>query len=203
MVVYTDSAEVIEQRYPILIRSVRLLADSGGPGQFRGAPATEVEYGPRFGPVTVYFFADFASHPAQGVWGGQPGSVASVTHVTADGREVPLPPIGDITLRPGEWLRGCEAGGGGYGDPMTRNPISVLADVKEGWITPPAATASYGVALVKTPSGWALDPAARARLATSTGDSKPDPQHDARRPDGQAPHHSVNNQPPGEWQPPG
>jgi N-methylhydantoinase B len=156
MVVYTDSVEVIEQRYPILVRSVRLLPDSGGPGEFRGAPATEVDYGPRFGPVTVYFFADFAAHPAQGVWGGQPGSVASVTHIAADGSEHPLPAIGDITLEPGEWLRGCEAGGGGYGDPLARDPARVLADVNEGWITPDAARAAYGVTLTRSPTGWQL-----------------------------------------------
>jgi N-methylhydantoinase B len=156
MVVYTDSVEVIEQRYPILVRSVRLLPDSGGPGEFRGAPATEVDYGPRFGPVTVYFFADFAAHPAQGVWGGQPGSVASVTHIAADGTEHPLPAIGDITLQPGEWLRGCEAGGGGYGDPLARDPARVLADVNEGWVTPEAASAAYGVTLIRSQTGWQL-----------------------------------------------
>ncbi len=156
MVVYTDSVEVIEQRYPILVRSVRLLPDSGGPGEFRGAPATEVDYGPRFGPVTVYFFADFAAHPAQGVWGGQPGSVASVTHIAADGTEHPLPAIGDITLQPGEWLRGCEAGGGGYGDPLARDRARVLADVNEGWVTPEAATAAYGVTLIRSRTGWQL-----------------------------------------------
>lgn len=156
MVVYTDSVEVIEQRYPILVRSVRLLPDSGGPGEFRGAPATEVDYGPRFGPVTVYFFADFAANPAQGVWGGQPGSVASVTHIAADGTEHPLPAIGDITLQPGEWLRGCEAGGGGYGDPLARDPARVLADVNEGWVTPEAATAAYGVTLIRSRTGWQL-----------------------------------------------
>jgi N-methylhydantoinase B len=156
MVVYTDSVEVIEQRYPILVRSVRLLPDSGGPGEFRGAPATEVDYGPRFGPVTVYFFADFATHPAQGVWGGQPGSVASVTHIDADGTEHPLPAIGDITLQPGEWLRGCEAGGGGYGDPLARDPARVLDDVNEGWVTPEAASAAYGVNLHRSQTGWEL-----------------------------------------------
>jgi len=115
-----------------------------------------VDYGPRFGPVTVYFFADFAAHPAQGVWGGQPGSVASVTHIAADGTEHPLPAIGDITLQPGEWLRGCEAGGGGYGDPLARDRARVLADVNEGWVTPEAATAAYGVTLIRSRTGWQL-----------------------------------------------
>jgi len=184
MVVYTDSVEVIEQRYPILVRSVRLKPDSGGPGEFRGAPATEVDYGPRFGPVTVYFFADFAANPAQGVWGGMPGSVASVTHIAADGSEHPLPSIGDITLQPGEWLRGSEAGGGGYGDPLDRDPLRVLADVTEGWVTPGAATETYGVALIKTAAGWELDPAAPADRTAASASSAVTIQPPGRLPPG-------------------
>jgi N-methylhydantoinase B len=83
--------------------------------------------------------------------------VASVTHIAADGSEHPLPAIGDITLEPGEWLRGCEAGGGGYGDPLARDPARVLADVNEGWITPDAARAAYGVTLTRSPTGWQLN----------------------------------------------
>ena len=44
-------------------------------------------------------------------------------------------------------MRGLEAGGGGYGDPLDRPPEAVLADVVEGWVSAAAATELYGVVL--------------------------------------------------------
>ena len=44
--VMVDSAEIIEQKYPLIIRSLRLVEDTGGAGRFRGGPAGEIVYGP-------------------------------------------------------------------------------------------------------------------------------------------------------------
>jgi len=40
--VMVDSAEIIEQKYPLMIRSLRLVEDTGGAGRFRGGPAGEI-----------------------------------------------------------------------------------------------------------------------------------------------------------------
>ena len=145
--IYIDSVEVLEQKYPLRFRSLRLMQDSGGPGRYRGAPASEVVYGPTAAPMQVFYFADFAEHPPKGALGGGPGSAALVSRIDGEGRETPLEPIGDTTLEPGEWVRGCEAGGGGYGNPLTRPVEAVVADVREGWVSAAAAREEYGVAL--------------------------------------------------------
>lgn len=145
--IYIDSVEMLERTYPLQFRSLRLLADSGGAGRFRGGPASEVIYGPRSTPMRVFYMADYARHPAKGVRGGLPGTAASAHEVAADGSEKQVEAIGDSLLAPGEWIRGVEAGGGGYGDPLEREPAAVLHDVLERWVTPGAARDVYGVVL--------------------------------------------------------
>jgi N-methylhydantoinase B len=145
--IYIDSVEMLERTYPLQFRSLRLLADSGGAGRLRGGPASEVIYGPRSTPLRVFYMADYARHPAKGVRGGLPGTAASAHEIAADGSEKQVEAIGDSLLQPGEWIRGVEAGGGGYGDPLAREPEAVLTDVLERWVTPSAAREVYGVVL--------------------------------------------------------
>jgi N-methylhydantoinase B len=172
--IYIDSVEMLERNYPLRFRSLRLLADSGGAGRLRGGPASEVIYGPRATPMRVFYMADYARHPANGVRGGLPGTAASAHEVAADGSEQQVEAIGDSLLQPGEWIRGVEAGGGGYGDPLERQPEAVLEDVLEGWVSARAAHDVYGVVLVEEgPAGsLAVDlPASRARRETLHAES--------------------------------
>ncbi len=167
--IYIDSVEMLERTYPLQFRSLRLLADSGGAGRLRGGPASEVIYGPRATPMRVFYMADYAVHPAKGVRGGLPGTAASASVLPADGSERRVEPIGDSLLAPGEWIRGVEAGGGGYGDPLERDPQAVLSDVLERWVTRESADAVYGVVLTDDRDravGLVLDaPATDARRA--------------------------------------
>jgi N-methylhydantoinase B len=142
-----DSAEIIEQKYPVMIRSLRLVADSGGAGKFRGGPAGEIVYGPRHDPMTVAYFAEMHEDPPRGTLGGEAGQRSSVAKIATDGREEPLPPIGLVDLQPGEWIRGLESGGGGYGGPLERDPERVRHDVLEGWVSAASARSTYGVVL--------------------------------------------------------
>jgi N-methylhydantoinase B len=100
--------------------------------------------------MRVFYMADFARNPASGVRGGLPGTAASAHVIAADGTEQQVEAIGDSLLAPGEWIRGIEAGGGGYGDPLQREPRAVLSDVLERWVTREAARAVYGVVLIES-----------------------------------------------------
>jgi N-methylhydantoinase B len=154
--IYIDSVEMLERTYPLHFRSFRLLADSGGAGRLRGGPASEVIYGPRATPLRVFYLADYARYPAQGVRGGLPGASASASVIDADGSEREVEPVGDSLLAPGQWIRGVEAGGGGYGDPLERDPEAVLRDVLERWVSARAALDVYGVVLSEHGPGGGL-----------------------------------------------
>jgi N-methylhydantoinase B len=50
-----------------------------------------------------------------------------------------------VELAPGERITGRISGGGGYGDPLERDPDSVRADVAAGIVSPERAREQYGV----------------------------------------------------------
>ena len=74
-------------------------------------------------------------------------------------------------MAPGEVLVNCSGGGGGWGDPLNRDPEKVLNDVRNGYISPTSAARDYGVVI--DPDTWTLEAAATEALRnekkTSTG----------------------------------
>jgi N-methylhydantoinase B len=143
--VYHDSIEILEAKYPLQVRSWRLIPDSGGPGRYRGAPSAEVIYGPRGHPMIAAYFIDGHHGPPQGVHGGWPGAAAFATKIEASGEETELDPVGLTVIEPGEWIRAVECGGGGYGDPLERETLRVRQDVLDRLVTPEEARDVYGV----------------------------------------------------------
>ncbi len=142
---YRGSVEVDESKYPMLFKSMRVIPGGGGAGRFRGSPGAEVVYGPRHDPMTVVVSCDGQVNPPQGVRGGHAGPAAATYKLGADGSEEKLPGVVECRLQPGEWIRGVDSGGGGYGDPLTRDPAKVLSDVLENWETAARAFEVYGV----------------------------------------------------------
>jgi len=144
---YRDSVELDEQKYPIHVRSQRLVPDSGGAGRQRGSPGTEVVYGPRNNRMRVVIQPDGCINPPQGVQGGHAGRPASNWWIDKDGSKHQIVGLVDVSLTPGQNVVGVDGGGGGYGDPLTRDPSRVLKDVRERWVTRGTAESVYGVVL--------------------------------------------------------
>jgi N-methylhydantoinase B len=130
----------------MLFRSIRVATAGAGAGRQRGAPGVEVIYGPRRDPMTVIINCDGQVNAPLGVCGGQAGPPAATYKIGRDGREEKLPGVVECKLEPGEWIRGVDGGGGGYGDPHERKTARVLKDVLEGWETAERARDVYGVA---------------------------------------------------------
>jgi len=143
-----DSVEIDEIHHPILVTQQRILPDTEGAGEYRGAPGALVEYGPTAAPLTVMYGSDGSTHAAQGAHGGSAGSHARQLLRRADGTLEDLPASGHVELLPGETVVSESCGGGGYGRPQLRDPATVLHDVVEGWISSARAREVYAVAVV-------------------------------------------------------
>lgn len=150
---YRDSIEVDEQKYPILITTSRVRPDSEGAGRRRGAPGNLCEYGPLRGNMRVFYALEAVVNPSVGVRGGGTAQVPSAYVVEPGGALAEHPEtVGAITLAPGQRIGSRSAGGGGYGDPLLREPERVLADVREGYVSFERARDVYGVVLTGDPA---------------------------------------------------
>ncbi|HVA99808.1 MAG TPA: hydantoinase B/oxoprolinase family protein, partial [Acidimicrobiales bacterium] len=139
------SVEILESQFPMRVRRFELIKDSGGPGRTRGGLSYRREY-EAVNAATVSRRAERGRFPARGVAGGLPGSVARVTLDKGDG-DLPLPIAGQYRVAPGEIFRVEGAGGGGMGDPRTRDPELVALDVRRGYVSRDSARELYAVVL--------------------------------------------------------
>jgi N-methylhydantoinase A len=165
-VTYRDSIELDEIKYPLRIKLQRLATDSGGAGRRRGAPSAEVVYGAKGGPMTVIIPSDGHHYPPQGVRKGRAGAAARTFLIGADGRVEQQPNVCTIELQTDQRIWAIDCGGGGYGDPLQREPERVLEDVLEKWVSVEAARDVYGVIFRETSEGdgLALDVDGTTRL---------------------------------------
>lgn len=161
-----DSVEVDERKYPVLFNEVKVLEDSGGAGRTRGGLASRVVYGPRHEPMQAIYPLDGNVNQPRGVRGGAAGQRPRAAKITKDGEELGLPNNSDEKIELGEAIVGIGCGGGGYGDPLLRDPELVREDVQEGWVSEWAARELYGVALSGSVEqlDLAVDAAATAAL---------------------------------------
>src|SRR5688572_25704053 len=159
--------EIMEQAYPVLYRHYALREGSGGAGKHRGGFGLAYEVEILRGEARASFVMDHGRFGPQGACGGADGAVNTVTVFRGGEAHVPphLSKEQDIALKAGDRVRVGTPGGGGYGDPLQRDPQLVLRDVALGYYTPEQASEKFGVAL--SADGSAIDQAAteRARAA--------------------------------------
>ena len=138
--------ETYEQLYPVRFRRQELRCDTAGPGRFRGGAGCDYEV-EIFTPADYAFRGEGAGAPSSyGAAGGRAGSGGEVTLTLTDGTHIQAPKYGVERHGPGTY-RALSPGGGGYGDPRTRDPVSVLRDVRDGVISAAGAERDYSVAI--------------------------------------------------------
>ncbi|MGB6539040.1 MAG: hydantoinase B/oxoprolinase family protein [Xanthobacteraceae bacterium] len=150
--------EIIESEFPTRLLRFELIGDSGGAGRFRGGLGVRREY---LNLADARFSIRSMKHviPPHGMEGGGDGRPGDIWINPDNERARRLPTrYADYPLREGDIFRLDTPGGGGYGDPASRPAERVLADVREGFVSPQVAERDYGVVL--TADGSAVDEAA-------------------------------------------
>jgi N-methylhydantoinase B/oxoprolinase/acetone carboxylase alpha subunit len=139
--------EQAECEYPVRIERYGFAQDTGGAGQFRGGAALEREWTLLAGNAHLAIRSDRRDHLPYGLRGGCPGSgsLSVLTHSNGDS-EV-LATMISTSMQGGDRLYHRQAGGGGFGDPMLRDPEAVAWDVKNEKVSFAAAERDYGVVL--------------------------------------------------------
>ncbi|MBI3826823.1 MAG: hydantoinase B/oxoprolinase family protein [Candidatus Rokubacteria bacterium] len=129
--------ESVEMNFPLRIPRMRLWADSGGAGTWRGGLGLEKVYEATTTDVTVSHRGERFTSAPWGLEGGEPGRSGRAFILRRDGPREELPSKKMIVLHPGDQLWEYIAGGAGFGPPGERDPALVLADVLDGKVTPP------------------------------------------------------------------
>jgi N-methylhydantoinase B len=136
-----------ERLCPVLTTTHEFVADSGGPGRYRGG------CGVRKGGVLTAAertVMSYASDRARSITWGIEGGLPSIPHglwlKRAGGEPDYLGAIfANVPVTSGDAFTRPSAGGGGYGDPLERDPRAVREDVADGYVTLERARKDYGV----------------------------------------------------------
>jgi len=140
--------EILESLYPVKFTQWALRPDSGGPGLHRGGLGAiyEIEALAK-GETDVFLLGERGKFPPFGVAGGQPAKLNAFFYETKDGAKTPplVSKVTDVKIAQGQKVRLETPGGGGFGDPMRRDPALVARDVALGYVSGRAARDDYGV----------------------------------------------------------
>jgi len=142
--------EDIESHVPLRVERYELREDACAPGQWRGGLASikSVRYLSDGGASVE---GDGFGYPAWGYDGGGAGFPGKLVQQTTTGEEISLPSkVAYRTVTTGDVFIAVGATGGGYGDPLRRDPDQVLEDVRDGYYSVAAAERDYGVIITES-----------------------------------------------------
>ncbi|MDP6021708.1 MAG: hydantoinase B/oxoprolinase family protein, partial [Alphaproteobacteria bacterium] len=163
--------EINEAEVPIRILRYGLAADSGGAGKYRGGMATALHF--RADAPNTRVTArnrDRTRFTSWGVRGGRSGAPSVFLLNPGTSAEVNLGNTDILRIDPGDEILVVSGGSGGWGDPLTREPVSVLLDVDRGFVSIDAARRDYGVVI----TDGELDATATAALRGAHADEGDD-----------------------------
>ena len=163
--------EFLEAYFPLRIREYATIPDSGGPGLHRGGNGITIAYEMlEAGEISIHDDR-WLTYP-WGVNGGLPGMRSTKRLKRVDGSEENIPSKCDrVAVQPGDVLYFNTWGGGGWGDPLRRDPALVLADVARGLVTVDGAR-RYGVVIAGGQVDGAATERLRAEMAGKRGEVK-------------------------------
>ena len=141
--------EVLESWYPIHVNYRRVRRGAGGAGMHRSGAGCSMSYRiSGTSELTLTIMGQRERVPIAGVAGGLPGALTRIHHQDHAGNLVPIPCHQEGVVAPeGRSIIFDCPSGGGWGDPLERDPGQVEADFEEGRLTPEEARTVYGVIL--------------------------------------------------------
>jgi N-methylhydantoinase B len=169
----SHSVEMTEAEQPLQILAYEFCADRAGAGKYRGGAAMYREYRFLEDEAVMQVRADRNRFHPYGLYGGAPGERSRNTLNPGTPGERELPGKVTMTIRQGDVFRHELPGGGGWGDPLERDPAAVLGDVRNGYVGLDRARLDYGVVI--EPGTWRIDGRATSALQAEMRRNRSDP----------------------------
>ena len=141
--------EQIEADFPLRLERYGMLPDREGAGKYRGGVGMSRTFRVLADEAVLQLRSDRRTHPPFGIQGGQASAPSQVLLNPGTPEEELLPTKFARTFKAGDVVEVRYPGGGGWGDPLDRDPSLVLDDVVAEIITPERARDVYGVAVDK------------------------------------------------------
>ena len=138
--------EIAEVETPVRIEQYGIVQDTGGAGKYRGAMSQVREVRCLATEATLQLRSDKRLFPPYSLQGGKPGT-PSWNVLNPGDRQVVLPAMGVAQMKRGDVIHHVMAGGGGWGDPLERDPELVRDDVFNEKLSVEYARREYGVAI--------------------------------------------------------
>ncbi len=154
-------SEVLESNFPLFVEKVELVQDSGGAGKQRGGLGSRLHL-QLLAPATFYSFIEKGKSPHWGVDGGRPGLRNYALIESREQGKLEILKTSGVQLREGDRVIVTAGGGGGYGDPLDRDPELVRQDVIDEYISTEHAKMEYGIVL--DPKTFEIDTKGTAEL---------------------------------------
>tara|TARA_Y100001970_G_C14259133_1_gene878147 strand:+ start:2154 stop:4226 length:2073 start_codon:yes stop_codon:yes gene_type:complete len=139
-----------ERLCPIMVNGFEMVTDSAGPGRWRGGIGARKSSVLREAEETVIsYICDRERSVAFGIQGGLPSTPHGLwlKRKNAKAAEWLGAVFSDVPINSGDSFERASSGGGGLGDPLLRDPLSVMHDVEDDYVSIERAKKDYGVVL--------------------------------------------------------
>jgi len=138
--------EAQEANQPIVVERFELLRDSAGAGKFRGGCGIRRDMRFLVDEGQLTNLSDRQTFPPYGLFGGKPGGLGRTVLNPGPGEQV-VHGKASREFAYGDVISFQQAGAGGYGDPLEREPGRVLEDVLDDYVSIETARSEYGVVI--------------------------------------------------------
>ena len=155
------SVEIAEVELPIRVEEYGIKQDTGGPGKYRGALSQVRSVRCLAEEAILQLRSDKRRFPPYGLQGGKPGDPSWNILISGE-QETVLPTMGARRIAKDDVVSHIIAGGGGWGEPLERDPVLVQQDVWSEKLSIDYVKREYGVII--DPESLQIDHEATSRL---------------------------------------
>jgi len=164
-------AELVEQKFPLRLLQFSLYEGSGGPGKYRGGIGHVRDFQVLTDKCRCFTTIERHGYKPWGLFGGLEGAPNDAILNPGMPEEREVRKVTNFSLKHGDVVHILSGGGGGYGPSQDRDPIRVLNDVIDSYVSLESAREHYKVVIERKGHQFVIDEEATGKLRASLTES--------------------------------